>query len=159
MNPDIHVLWPVDPARRDILQEYFVPVRQYWPFLEGLRRIVPRHRQDLLNVTLRDVRRDGDTALAYAKADSFAFVLFFSQEATPEAEADMKALTRELVELALEQGGSFYLPYRPHYTAAQFRRAYPRADDFFAAKRRYDPEGLFDSRFYEHLLGRDDESD
>jgi hypothetical protein len=49
---------------------------------------------------------------------------------------------------ALAAGGRYYLPYRLHATPAQFRRAYPQADEFFNLKRRYDPQELFQNQFY-----------
>jgi FAD/FMN-containing dehydrogenase len=153
MNPDIQVLWPTDPARRDILHEYFVPLDRLQAFVDGARRLIPRHGQNLLNVTLRDVRRDDDTILSYARQDVVALVLLFSQDATPAADEKMRGLTSELVELALGIEGSFYLPYRLHYTAAQLHRAYPRLDEFLALKARYDPEARLHSRFYDHIAG------
>ena len=39
----------------------------------------------------------------------------------------MGVWTRELIDAALSVGGTYYLPYQPHATAAQFLRAYPRA--------------------------------
>jgi len=151
MNADPHFLWPVDLTRRDILQEYFVPQAGFDGFVAALREQLLKHGQDLLNVTVRDLRRDDDTLLAYAREDVFSFVLFFSQRPTGEGEAAMQAFTRDLVEATLALGGSFYLPYRLHYTNEQFRRAYPRAGELLALKRRFDPQELFSSRFYEHI--------
>ncbi|MGH9888590.1 MAG: FAD-binding oxidoreductase, partial [bacterium] len=134
--------------RTDVLHEYFVPPSRLADFLARAREIVPRHGADLLNVTLRDVRRDDDTLLRYADQDMIALVFFFDQWRTPEAEAGMTALTRELIEACLSVGGHYYLPYRPHATVDQFLRAYPQAPAFFAAKRRYDPGELFQNQFY-----------
>ena len=64
-------------------------------------------------------------------------------------EKRMAALTRDLIDAASDLGGRYYLPYRSHATPGQFRRAYPRAGAFFAAKRRHDPDGLFADRFSE----------
>jgi FAD/FMN-containing dehydrogenase len=63
----------------------------------------------------------------------------------------MRGLTGDLVELALGLDGSFYLPYRLQYTPEQFRRAYPRAEELFALKARYDPETRLGSRFHDHI--------
>ena len=59
------------------------------------------------------------------------------------------APTRETIDLALNVGGTFFLPYQLYYTPEQVRRAYPQIDTFFAAKQRYDPQGLLTSTFYE----------
>jgi FAD/FMN-containing dehydrogenase len=78
----------------------------------------------------------------------FSLVMLFSQERTAAVEAAMEALSRELIGAALACGGRYYLPYRLHATPEQFRRAYPQADTFFAKKRQYDPDELFQNQFY-----------
>ena len=61
---------------------------------------------------------------------------------------EMAAMTRDLIDSALQVGGRYYLPYRLHATVGQFRRAYPMADKFFALKRKYDPDEIFQNEFY-----------
>jgi FAD/FMN-containing dehydrogenase len=151
MSPDIHSLWPVDRTRQDVLQEYFVPVDKFSGFVTALRSEIQKEPVNLLNVTIRDVQQDSDTVLNYANRDMFAFVLFLSQEATPAGERRMKEFTTALVDDVLELKGTFYLPYRPHYTRQQFLAAYPGAERFFATKQRFDPDERFSSAFYEHI--------
>ena len=133
----------------DILHEYFVGRESAGRFLTAARKIIRKHKGDLLNVTVRDVRTDNDTFLKYASQDMLAFVMFFSQPRSVAGDAEMQAMTRELVDAALEAGGRYYLPYRLHATPAQFRRAYPQADQFFGLKSQYDPQGLFQNQFYQ----------
>jgi hypothetical protein len=45
--------------------------------------------------------------------------------------------------LAIDEGGDYYLPYQVIATRAQFLRAYPRANEYFALKRRLDPSYKF----------------
>jgi len=132
----------------DILHEYFVPRGSFVPFVGRVREIVPRYRADLLNITIRDVREDKDTFLRYADRDVFGLVMLFNQARTGAGERDMEALTRELVDSAVALGGRPYLPYRRHATAAQLAAAYPQASAFFARKRRYDPDEVFQNAFY-----------
>jgi len=155
MNPEIHFLWPKSPGKHDVLHEYFVPCARLLSFVNAMRPVIRRHNANLLNMTIRDVRRDQDTLLSYARQDVFGLVLFFSQDNTAQAEDSMRRLTQELVEIALNHGGSFYLPYRLHYTRAQFRRAYPAFDDFLAVKHKYDPDTIFSSVFYHHIADED----
>jgi FAD/FMN-containing dehydrogenase len=132
----------------DILHEYFVPRGFLHDFVERMQAIIPRHHGNLLNVTVRGVEQDVDTILNYAQQSVMALVLLFHQERSAGADEQMAAMTRELIDAALETRGTYYLPYRLHATAEQFRRAYPRAGEFFATKRRYDPEALFQNYFY-----------
>jgi FAD/FMN-containing dehydrogenase len=132
----------------DILHEYFVPPGALAGFIDDLRRLVPGHEADLLNVTVRHVLSDPDSFLRYADRELFALVLLFNQKRTDAAERDLESLTRELIDAALARGGRYYLPYRLHATPEQFRRAYPKADEFFALKRQYDPGEVFVNEFY-----------
>jgi FAD/FMN-containing dehydrogenase len=65
--------------RTDILHEYFIPTAQFVSFLDRARAIIPKHRGDLLNVTVRNIKEDRDTFLRYADRDMFAFVMLFNQ--------------------------------------------------------------------------------
>ncbi|WP_020475446.1 FAD-binding protein [Zavarzinella formosa] len=134
--------------RVEILHESFVPKGQVPAFLDQLRAIIPRHDIDLLNITVRTVRRDDDTILRYADGDMFAFVFLFNQPLTPEADTKLEAATREIIDATLALGGRYYLPYRLHATPDQFRRAYPASAQFFEGKKRHDPTGLFQNGFF-----------
>ena len=61
----------------------------------------------------------------------------------------MRALTGELIDLAADLGGTFFLPYQLHYSAEQLQRSSPAIKEFLAAQRQYDPSGLFTNTFYE----------
>lgn len=135
-------------ASTDILHEYFIPPRNAEPFVVSLRRIIPECGGDLLNVTVRGVEIDNDSFLRYADQSMFSFVMLFNQPSTAAADARMEAMTQKLIDAALAAGGRYYLPYRLHATTGQFQRAYPQAREFFALKRRYDPDELFQNQFY-----------
>ncbi len=133
----------------DILHEYFVPRNRLGEFLSALRRIVPKHHGNLLNVTVRSVDTDDDTFLRYADRQMFALVMLFQQPRTAAGDGAMEVMTQEMIEAALSLNGRYYLPYRLHATADQFYRAYPQAREFFDRKRQYDPDEIFQNRFYE----------
>jgi FAD/FMN-containing dehydrogenase len=135
-------------ASTDILHEYFLPPESLEAFLQQLRSIIPRHQGGLLNLTVRQVLEDKDTFLRYADQPMLACVLLFNQRRTSEGDAEMAAMTRDMIDAALHLGGRYYLPYRPHATIDQFQTAYPQAPRFFALKRRYDPNLLFQNEFY-----------
>jgi FAD/FMN-containing dehydrogenase len=134
--------------RTDILHEYFIPPDRVVAFLDRARAIVPKHRGDLLNVTIRNILQDTDTFLRYANQDMFAFVMLFNQPRTNDADTRMEAMTRELIDAAIDCGGRYYLPYRLHATKDQMARAYPKAAAFFERKRHYDHDEIFQNQFY-----------
>lgn len=133
----------------DVLHEYFVPRGKLSAFVQRIRPVLVRSRADLLNVTIRSVFPDSDSFLAYARVPVWGLVMLFVQERTPAGEEQMRQLTRQLVDVVMELGGTYYLPYRLHATSAQFERAYPMAPDFFALKRKYDPDEIFLNAFYQ----------
>ena len=132
-NEGVEVLQNRSADRTDILHEYFVPPKQFIPFLDRLREIIPKHQADLLNITIREVRKDEDTYLRYARSDVFAFVILFSQPRTPEGDASMERMTREIIDAVLDLGGCYYLPYRLHATKEQFNRSFPNAGVFLSS--------------------------
>tara|TARA_R110002095_G_scaffold138534_2_gene120395 strand:+ start:55908 stop:57377 length:1470 start_codon:yes stop_codon:yes gene_type:complete len=149
LNEGVEVFENRSAAYTDILHEYFIPRVGLLEFTEALREIIPRHNQDLLNVTVRQVNVDDDTFLRYANQSLFAFVMLFNQPRTEEGDRQMEAMSVELIEAALQAGGRYYLPYRLHATPQQFHRAYPQAKQFFRLKKGYDPQELFQNQFYQ----------
>lgn len=151
--PAATVLKQTDLRRTDILHEYFVAPERFGDFLAACRKIIPNSYQALLNVTLRWVEQDPLSLLSYApNGPRIAAVLSFSQEMTARAEADMTSMTRQLIEAMHDIGGSYYLPYRPHATPAQFLAGYKRADKFAALKRELDPKQLFRNALWDRYL-------
>jgi FAD/FMN-containing dehydrogenase len=132
----------------DILVECFVPPDQFATFAEEMQKIIPANHGDLLNVTVRDVEKDDDTFLHYADKNLISLVMLFSQKRDAAGEAQMAKLTQDMVAAALRHDGRYYLPYRLHATPEQFAEAYPQAKEFFALKRKYDPDELFQNEFY-----------
>jgi len=148
LNEEAGIYQEHNADRTDILHEYFVPSTRVSMFLERVRRIIPKHHGDLLNVTIRNALEDKDCFLRYADQDVFAFVMLFNQPRTSTADSQMEVMTRELIDAAIECGGRYYLPYRLHATKEQFFRAYPQAATFFERKRQYDPAEIFQNQFY-----------
>jgi FAD/FMN-containing dehydrogenase len=132
----------------DILHEYFIPFDRFHDFTKALSKTVREHGADLLNVTVRDIKKDDDAYMRYAHGDRLALVLLFTQERTVDGERKMQTMTRELIDEALNLGGNYYLPYRLHATDRQMKTAYPMAADFFKLKKKHDPNELFQNQFY-----------
>jgi FAD/FMN-containing dehydrogenase len=132
----------------DILHEYFIPREQFIPFVDGLRQIVQDHDVNLLNASVRVIHPESNF-LNYAPGEMYSIVLYINQPTTPEGNEKMGIVTRELIDLTINMNGRFFLPYQLHYTPEQLQRSYPMIADFFAAKKAYDPDGLFTNTFYE----------
>ncbi|MAA79662.1 MAG: hypothetical protein CL916_10415 [Deltaproteobacteria bacterium] len=136
-----------NPAKTDVLHEYFVPADQLVDFVRDSAQVISSCDVDLLNVTIRSVQKDVDTVLRYANEDVFALVLLFTYDVHPQADELMRSCTVRLVDKVLEHRGTFYLPYRTHPTLVQFQQAYPKHKEFWTQKQKYDPQGIFESQF------------
>jgi len=138
---DVAELEPPSRKHRSyVLQEYFVPVERFGEFLPRMREIFRRHRVNVLNVSIRHALPDPGSLLAWARTECFAFVVYHKQRTRPNARERVAVWTRELISAAVSAGGSYYLPYQPHATLAQFHAAYPRARELFALKGKLDPD-------------------
>jgi FAD/FMN-containing dehydrogenase len=149
-NEGVEVFENRDTAYTDILHEYFIPASAFVPFLQALKQALPQYKVDLLNITVRNVQRDSDSYLCYAREDVFGFVMLFNQRRDKTAEAEMQRLTQRLIDISASLHGTYYLVYRLHATRQQLYSAYPQAGEFFALKRKYDPAEVFQNGFYTH---------
>ena len=138
---DVAELEPSSRKHRTyVLQEYFVPIERFEEFVPKMVEIFRRHRVNVLNVSIRHAMPDPGSMLAWAKTETFAFVIYHKQRTRENARQRVAVWTREMIDAVLTVGGCYYLPYQPHATPEQFHRAYPRAKELFALKRRLDPE-------------------
>lgn len=147
---DVYSLEPASRASTTyVLQEYFVPVDSFEHFARVMGETLNAHHANVLNVAIRHTRADDETLLAWAKTDVYSFVLYYAQGTDEKSKAAVGAWTRALVQAAIDDGGSFYMPYQIHATRDQFLAAYPRAEEYFAVKRRVDPTYKFHNKLWD----------
>src|SRR2546425_845036 len=143
----------LEPSSREgstyVLQEYFVPVARFDEFIPKARYVLRSGGVNVINGTIRHAHRDPGAMLAWAREEVFAFVLYYKQNTDAESRKKVATWTRELVDAVLSVGGSYYLPYQPHATEEQFLKAYARAPEFFALKRKLDPENRFRNKLWD----------
>ncbi len=137
----------LEPTSREqstyVLEEYFIPVEHFDDFVPKMRAVFQKHHVNVINVSIRHARPDPGTLLAWAPRECFAFVVYYKQGTTTVDRRAVGVWTREMTDSILSVGGTYYLPYQPWATDAQFLRAYPRAPEFFALKKRLDPTNKF----------------
>lgn len=135
-----------------VLQEYFVPVERFDEFVPKMREVFRRYRVNVMNVSIRHAKKDPGTLLAWARRECFAFVVYYKQAVTPAARTEVGLWTREMIDAVESVDGTYYLPYQPHATGAQFAKAYPRAREYFALKKRLDPSYKFRNKLWDRYL-------
>lgn len=150
LNDHVSLIENKDTSSTDLLHEYFIPERNFNQYINDIKSILKKSKIDLLNITIRGVQQDNNSYLNYARENVFGFVFLFNQKKTDEQETEMKTLTNQLVAIALKNEGTFYLPYRLHIDKDKMRKSYPNSDKFFELKLKYDPDEVFNNKFYEH---------
>lgn len=146
----------LEPRTRKIstylLQEYFIPVPRFMPFVRDMAAILRKHQVNTLNVSIRHSPADANSLLAWAPVEVFAFVLYYKQRTSEQASTEVRSWTQELVDVALRNGGRYYLPYRLDATREQFNRAYPEISAFVDLKARVDPNNRFRNLLWNKYL-------
>ncbi len=139
------------PKDTDLLQEYFIPKKDFIAFSTEFKRILEEDKTNVISFTIRYVHPNNEAALSYAPSeDSFAVIYYSNVPLTEEGLAQAQATQRKIIDAALANNGKYYLTYNLFPTVQQLRAAYPEIDNVFRVKRKYDTNEVFRSKFYDH---------
>ncbi len=151
---DVRELEP--KSRKDetyVLREYFVPIDRFDSFSAKMSAIFKAYDVNVLNVSIRHALPDTGSLLAWARNEVFAFVVYYRQGTSEQHKEEVKAWSREMIDVVISEGGAYYLPYQLHATTEQFHNAYPRAGEFFELKKKLDPNNRFSNKLWEQHYG------
>lgn len=134
----------------EMITELYVPRDRLGAFMAEVRRDFLRHRVDVVYGTVRLIEPDKETLLAWAR-ERFACVIFnLHVDHDARGMATSAAAFRRLIDIAIHHRGNYFLTYHRHANAEQVSTCYPMFQEFLAAKRRFDPQQLFQSDWYRH---------
>ncbi|MCZ6597600.1 MAG: FAD-binding oxidoreductase [Planctomycetota bacterium] len=134
----------------EVITEIYVPRKGFVAFLEAVREDFRRHGTELIYGTVRLIERDGETFLPWARQNWACIVFNLHTVHTPEGIRQSADAFRRLIDLALLQGGSFYLTYHRFATREQIEACHPSFRGFLREKRRRDPGKTFQSDWWHH---------
>ena len=144
----------LEPSSRDettyVLNEYFIPVENFESFISKMKAIYEKYDVNILNVSLRHALKNDESYLSWARGEVFAFVVYYKQGTSKEAQDEVKVWTQEVSDAIISENGTWYLPYQPHASMTQFKKAYPDSQMYFDVKKQLDP----DNRFTNQLLDK-----
>ncbi len=103
----VHIFTNNDRDKTNILVEIFIPRERFAEFIPTAKKWMIGQSGSLLNVTIREIAEDYDTALPYAKKDMFGLVMLFTNYRRREVENALHIKVSGLIDLALAQGGTF----------------------------------------------------
>jgi FAD/FMN-containing dehydrogenase len=134
----------------EVITEIYVPRARLPDFMADAAADFRRARVDVIYGTVRLIRRDEETFLAWAREDWACVIFNLHVRHDPAGQAHAAEAFRRLIDLAAARNGSYYLTYHRHATRAQAQACHPRLREFLAHKRRHDPQGRFQSDWYRH---------
>ena len=135
----------------EMITELYVPRSRLTGFMDEVRRDFRENAVDFIYGTIRLIEPDRDSALPWARQNWACVVFNLHIDHRPEDIERAGGHFRRLIDLALAQGGSYFLTYHRFATPEQIGAAHPGIRDFLAAKNALDPNGIFQSDWYRHL--------
>jgi hypothetical protein len=107
-------------------------------------------RIPLQSVAIRQTGREDDSYLRWARRDFTELKLSLAQPAGLGAAVRGAQLRHELIDAAIEAGGSFHIACTADATREQTEACYPQLKSFLAEKRRIDPHERLVNAWYLH---------
>jgi FAD/FMN-containing dehydrogenase len=147
----LHQQSPESRARESlVIGEHYVPPENLLAFIHAAREILVRTQTEVIYGTLRLIQPDETAFLAWAQKQFVCVIFNLRTPHNPEGIARTQATFQALTDASTGLGGSFFLTYHRFATAQQVEKAHPKIRQFFALKKKYDPDERFQSDWYLH---------
>jgi FAD/FMN-containing dehydrogenase len=134
----------------EMISEVYVPLASLLSFLEKVRLDFCENGVSLIYGTIRLIKKDDESFLAWAREDFACIVFNLHIEHSPEGIEKAADDFRRLIDRAIEFDGSFYLTYHRWAGRDQVLVCYPQMPEFLKMKKKYDPNEIFQSDWYRH---------
>ena len=134
-----------------MISELYVPQDRFEQFMSSARRTVLETGANVVYGTVRLIKAEDETVLRWAKQDYACIIFNLLVEHSPEGIDRARDQFRALIDCALDEGGCYYLTYHRWAGRDQALKAYPELPRFLELKDKYDPNGLFDSDWFQSL--------
>jgi len=133
-----------------IITEIYVPRSNLSDFLAQAAELLRSNRTIVIYGTVRLIEKDDESFLAWAKEPYACIIFNLLTFHTPSSIQASARSFRGLIDLAIPQGGSYYLTYHKFAKLEQITACYPQFKQFFELKRKHDPTELFQSDWYRY---------
>ena len=147
-NPSETTLRP--GAELERMLELLLPPEALADFMKDTDARCNDWRAPLCSVAVRDTAGEEDTFLRWARRDYLEVRLGLASATGLGASVRAVQLRRELIDAAIDAGGSFQIATTLDASVEQTRACYPQLADFLAHKRRFDPHERLSSGWYCH---------
>ena len=135
----------------EMITELYVPPAALEAFMKDAAEMLRKRGTPVIYGTVRLIERDQESFLVWAR-EAFACVIFnLHVDHSPAEIEDAAESFRALIDLAIAQGGSYYLTYHRWATRRQLETCYPQMRQFLTLQRQHDPAGRWQSDWLRHL--------
>ena len=134
----------------EMIAEIYVPRPDLGRFMEQAAELLRGGSVPVIYGTVRLIERDTESFLAWAREPWACIIFNLCVAHTSSGLAAAQNVFRELIDLAILFGGSYYLTYHRWATRAQIEACHPRFQEFLRLKQAHDPEERFTSDWYRH---------
>jgi len=134
----------------EMITEIYVPRHRLCGFMRAAAEEFRRSDVNCVYGTVRLIERDDESYLAWARQDWACIVFNLHADHDSVSLARSADAFRALINLAIDNDGTYYLTYHRYATRGQVLACYPDFLEFLKAKRRYDPREIFQSEWYRH---------
>lgn len=132
----------------EMISELYVPRERLAGFLASAARFLRKDGSKVIYGTVRLIEADEVSFLPWARENWACIVFNLHVDHCPKGIERAKQAFRRLIDLALEQKGSFYLAYHRWATREQLLAAYPQFPEWLRRKKKNDPVGLWSSDWF-----------
>lgn len=135
----------------EMITELYVSLDRLCAFMEEAREVLRSTHADVIYGTIRLIKKDDESYLAWAKQDYACVIFNLHVEHSDSGVMASRRTFKGLIDAAIASDGSFFLTYHRHASRRQVESAYPQFSSFLKEKRRSDPQAIFCSDWYRHF--------
>ena len=134
----------------EIITEVYVAPENFLDFMLAARSKLLERRADVVFGTIRFIKQDEESFLAWAPQDSVCVICNLHVEHDSAGVSKVAEDFRAIIDCVLRFGGRYYLTYHRFAAVRQLLRAYPQFPEFLSLKQKYDAHEIFQSDWYRH---------
>jgi FAD/FMN-containing dehydrogenase len=139
----------------EMISEVYVLRENLVNFMKDVGKDLRASKADVIYGTVRFIEPDDESFLPWARRRYVSIIFNLHTAHAPAALEKTAADFRQLIERAIQYGGSYYLTYHHWATRKQVETCYPQFAAFLKEKKKFDPDERFQSdwyRFYKKMF-------
>lgn len=130
-----------------------IPLARFSDFMKEVETLILKLNIPVSESTTKIIKKDDLTMLPLVtENDTVVFIVAYPQAYSLEALMAAKKFKKEIGKLSLIFGGRPYLTFDYDVSSKELDEGYPRWREFLNMKKDYDPNEIYYSDFYQHLL-------